>query len=100
MRHCLSALAVMCGPATALAEPPADVAAEVVSGDNYPALRARFPNGVVGQPGIVYARPPGFRPLTLDLYQPRGSDRRSLPLVIYIHGGAWRMGHSRAAGAF
>ena len=76
------------------------MAAEVVSDDNYPALRARFPNGVVGQPDIVYARPPGFRPLTLDLYRPRGSARRPLPLIIYVHGGAWRGGHSRAAGAF
>jgi acetyl esterase/lipase len=100
MRHCLIALAAIWGPATALAEPPAEVAAEVVSEDRYPVLRARFPNGVVGMPDIVYARPPGFRPLTLDLYLPRGAVRRPLPLVIYVHGGAWMAGQARAAGAF
>lgn len=59
----------------------------------------RFPGGVAGQPDVVYQQRPGFRPLKLDLYLP---PKRSaaLPLVIYVHGGAWRHGNSRSAGAF
>lgn len=43
---------------------------------------------------IVYAAIPGFRPLQLDLYRPVGQEPR--PLVVYIHGGGWMIGHRRA----
>jgi acetyl esterase/lipase len=39
---------------------------------------------------IPYAVRPGFRPLQLDLYQP--SDGRSRPVVLFLHGGGWRLG--------
>jgi acetyl esterase/lipase len=46
--------------------------------------------------GIVYAEREGFRPLELDLYRPGApasgtADRR--PLLVYVHGGGWRVSH-------
>ncbi|MFE0761274.1 alpha/beta hydrolase fold domain-containing protein [Streptomyces smyrnaeus] len=38
--------------------------------------------------GVPYAVPEGSRPLELDLWLPEGP----APLVLYIHGGAWRRG--------
>ncbi|WP_436529752.1 alpha/beta hydrolase fold domain-containing protein [Actinoplanes sp. HUAS TT8] len=38
--------------------------------------------------GIVFARRPGFRPLTLDLYVPENPKA----LCVYLHGGGWRLG--------
>jgi acetyl esterase/lipase len=104
-RHLILVLVAICWPgpgrASQQSAPSAAVAAGVVSEDNYPRLRAAFPGGVVGLPDIVYQSPPGFRPLTLDLYLPRrSSGRGAMPLVVYVHGGAWRAGHARAAGAF
>ncbi|MFC4117273.1 alpha/beta hydrolase [Nonomuraea zeae] len=37
---------------------------------------------------IVYAQPPGFRPLALDLYVPPAP----AALCLYLHGGGWRAG--------
>lgn len=79
------------------AKPP-EVAPAVATGDAFP-HHARFPNGVSGLADIVYETRPGFRPLTLDLYSRRNGKARPSPLVVYVHGGAWRAGHSRAAGA-
>ncbi|MFI5898294.1 alpha/beta fold hydrolase [Actinoplanes sp. NPDC051513] len=48
---------------------------------------------------IVYARVPGFRPLSLDLFVPPGATT----LCVYLHGGGWRVGSRReepAAGFF
>jgi acetyl esterase/lipase/SAM-dependent methyltransferase len=41
---------------------------------------------------VIYATPPGFRPLALDLYLP---DAPHPPVVLFAHGGGWRAG-SRA----
>ncbi len=38
----------------------------------------------------VYAHPPDLRPLKLDLYRP--THDRTVPLLIWIHGGAWLHG--------
>lgn len=43
---------------------------------------------------VVYSRPPGYRPLSLDLYVPAGEPRA---LCLYLHGGGWRVG-SRSDG--
>jgi acetyl esterase/lipase len=72
---------------------------DAVLGDHYPAVRVRFPGGVVGLPALTYAVVPGYRPLHLDLYLPPGKPARR-PLVIYIHGGGWMAGHPRQSGAF
>jgi acetyl esterase/lipase len=59
---------------------------------NYPQA-VNFPNGV-SMSEIVYSTIKGFRPLTLDLYQPQGkSDPR--PVLVFIHGGDWVSGDSR-----
>ncbi|SHI37786.1 alpha/beta hydrolase [Wenxinia saemankumensis] len=52
----------------------------------------RFPDprGGTYWPHLVYARPDGARPLMLDLRVPEGAAAR--PLVVYIHGGGWRIG--------
>ncbi len=67
--------------------------------DRYPERRVRFPRGVTGIADQVYATPPGFRPLTLDVYLP-AKRSTSLPGIVFIHGGGWVSGHSRQAGAF
>jgi acetyl esterase/lipase len=41
--------------------------------------------------GIVYAQRDGFRPLELDLYVPGRQHGDDLPLVLYVHGGGWRV---------
>lgn len=47
--------------------------------------------GVEKLKGIEYARP-GGQPMKLDLYLPKNSDGRTYPVVVWIHGGAWRGG--------
>ncbi|WP_045877765.1 alpha/beta hydrolase [Pseudofrankia sp. DC12] len=43
--------------------------------------------------GAIYALPEGQRPLELDLWLPDGTpDGAPPPLVVFVHGGAWRMG--------
>lgn len=76
--------------AARLAPPPVPVAA---------ALKTSFPDGVSASFDLVYARLDGYRPLTLDLYQPRASGT-PLPLVVFIHGGSWTQGDARHAGTF
>jgi len=64
--------------------------------DGYPQTRVTFSNGVVGMPAIMYAQPLHFRPLTLDLYlPPQATAQHPLPLIIYVHGGAWVLGTPR-----
>lgn len=49
------------------------------------------PAGVRLEPNIVYATA-GARELTLDLYLPVAPAAKPQPLVVWIHGGAWRAG--------
>jgi acetyl esterase/lipase len=64
--------------------------------DGYPVYNVTFANGVVGIPGIAYAQPLHFRPLTLDVYMPgKDSPKSRLPLIVYVHGGAWVTGTPR-----
>ncbi|WP_433794532.1 alpha/beta hydrolase fold domain-containing protein [Actinoplanes sp. CA-252034] len=45
----------------------------------------------------IVAEHPGYRPLTLDLFRPeRGGP--PYPLVIWVHGGAWRFGSNKQDG--
>jgi acetyl esterase/lipase len=39
---------------------------------------------------VPYAAPPGYRPLELDLYTPVPSV--AAPVIVFLHGGGWRMG--------
>ncbi|WP_436521225.1 alpha/beta hydrolase fold domain-containing protein [Actinoplanes sp. HUAS TT8] len=42
----------------------------------------------------VVAEVPGFRPLTLDLFRPVAAAGPA-PLIIWVHGGAWRFGDNK-----
>lgn len=47
--------------------------------------------------GVAYAALPGVRPLELDLYLPPDQHGRA-PVVIFLHGGGWRLGSRQSAG--
>ncbi len=47
--------------------------------------------------GVPYAAIPGVRPLELDLYLPPETDG-SVPVVVFLHGGGWRLGSRHVAG--
>ncbi|MEI6419195.1 MAG: alpha/beta hydrolase [Sphingomonadales bacterium] len=66
-------------------------------GDPMPDRALAFPAGVTAHADVIYSVVPGFRPLRLDVYNQAGAGPR--PLVIYIHGGGWVGGHTRAAAA-
>jgi len=86
-------------PADSMAAVDAAVAAAPVLEDRYPRAKVSFGSDVESYPDLIYTTPLGFRPLRLDLYRqlaPAGPR----PLVIYIHGGGWRSGHTRHSGAF
>jgi acetyl esterase/lipase len=46
--------------------------------------------------GVPYAALPGARPLELDLYLP--ADATPAPVVVFLHGGGWRLGSRHSAG--
>jgi acetyl esterase/lipase len=46
--------------------------------------------------GVPYAAIPGIRPLELDLYLPAGDGPH--PVVLFLHGGGWRLGSRHLAG--
>ncbi len=102
--------------ASAIAPPPAPppvaapaeaaypkIGATIVKEDRYPRHDVFFANGVQSIPEVAYAKPLGFRPLTLDLYLPPAAMPRPVkgfPLVVHVHGGAWLGGDKRHSGAF
>ncbi|MGY1824550.1 alpha/beta hydrolase fold domain-containing protein [Geodermatophilus sp. SYSU D00079] len=67
-----------------------------------PAHEAPLPRPVPGPggtrllAGVPYADVPGVRPLELDLYLPAGG--APAPVVVFLHGGGWRLGSRRSAG--
>ncbi len=66
---------------------------------SYGPQRVSFGGGVSASFDVTYQILRGFRPLTLDIYQPapRGYP---LPLVVYVHGGGFNGGDTRHAGGF
>ena len=58
-----------------------------------------FPGGVTATFDLTYASLRGFRPMTLDIYQPP-TGPRAAPLVVFIHGGGWNGGDTRHAASF
>jgi acetyl esterase/lipase len=46
---------------------------------------------------IVYAEREGFRALELDVYRPDASPQAARPLLVYVHGGGWRVSHRSRA---
>lgn len=69
---------------------------ESPSGDPMPESILTFANGVNISTDITFSTITGYRPITLDLYRPKADGPR--PLVIYVHGGAWMVGHKRQSG--
>jgi acetyl esterase/lipase len=58
-----------------------------------------YPGNVRSLRDVIFAEPQGFRPLTLDLYlPPEGGPPK--PVVVFIHGGAWRSRTARDGGVF
>ncbi len=52
-----------------------------------------IPEEYAWQPNIVYGRNPETgEPLVADIWQPRPGSQRTGLAVIYVHGGAWRLG--------
>ncbi len=47
-------------------------------------------------PDIIFSQPMGYRPLKLDLYRPK-QPTGPLPVVLWLHGGAWMLGDQRGA---
>jgi acetyl esterase/lipase len=58
----------------------------------------QYPGGVRSFRDVIFAQPLGFRPLTLDLYLPPEAGGPK-PVVVFIHGGAWRSRTTRDGGA-
>jgi len=97
----LAACCLLCVLAAASAAPAErsgiPIAAQPVNDDRLPPSLVKLP-GVDVRTDLVYSTLPGFRPLRLDLYTPRGSsgDRKARPLLVFVHGGGWTIGHKRA----
>lgn len=102
MRNVLLA-AILLGAAAPVAGSAPDpvkafrISAAPALGDPLPARTLTYPGGVRAVADVPFSTISGFRPLTLDLYLPKGTEAR--PLLIYIHGGGWSGGHTRQAGA-
>jgi acetyl esterase/lipase len=46
---------------------------------------------------VVYAEREGFRALQLDVYRPDAAPDGARPLLVYVHGGGWRVSHRSRA---
>jgi acetyl esterase/lipase len=55
------------------------------------------PGGTRLLPGVPYAAIPGIRPLELDLVLPPATGT-PVPVVVFLHGGGWRVGSRHSAG--
>ena len=73
------------------------VADKPVLADNLPNPPIAMPGGVKAYRDVVYQTVDGYRPQIVDVYVPAGKGPH--PLVLYIHGGGWRGGHTRHSGA-
>lgn len=73
------------------------VAAVPALDDHFPNPPVSFPKGVKAWRDVVYQTVDGYRPQIVDVYVP--ATKGPHPLVLYIHGGGWRGGHTRHSGA-
>jgi len=58
-----------------------------------PPSPASVRTGIARFDEVPYAEVPGFRPLVLDAWVP--STPTPPPVVVWVHGGAWRSGDRR-----
>jgi acetyl esterase/lipase len=89
-------------PAPVAAPILAPVAAHVTpapAANDYGPQRLTFPDSVAAAFDVPYQTLKGYRPLTLDLYQPRPRNY-PLPLLVFVHGGGFGGGDSRHNGTF
>lgn len=70
---------------------PNDITAEFLPAFLPPDALADSPRNAVSYRGLIFAAVDGYRALELDLYVPAQSTG-PVPLVIWIHGGAWMFG--------
>jgi len=82
----------------AIAQPPGSKAVLFSEAARIPAPAAPrpLPPGVRAERDIVYAKV-GEREVKLDVYLPAQAPAKPLPLIVWIHGGAWRAGSKEAA---
>ncbi len=101
-------IAIFTGILTLLLSPIAHAAARDFPTDAKPALEAAYPDrvlhfagGVTGLADVTYSTIPGYRPMIFDIYMPPKDKAKAAakPLIMYIHGGGWVGGNTRAAGA-
>jgi len=71
-------------------------AARAQPSSSYPAHTVSFTGGVTGLPNIIYASYPGYRALSLYIYEPPPQAKPS-PLILFLHGGSFKNGDSRFA---
>lgn len=97
-------IAAALGLSVAAVSQAASPGARVFPVGEQPSLVDRFPNPPIAFPGgvkayrdVVYHTVDGYRPQIVDIYVPAGKGPH--PLVLYIHGGGWRGGHTRHSGA-
>jgi acetyl esterase/lipase len=79
--------------------PEFDVADRLMPDDPMPERPTAWSNTAVTLTDVVYATIPGFRALHLDLYRPVRANG-PLPVVVFLHGGAWAFANPRAGAAF
>jgi len=83
--------------ALALVSAPSQISFTVArEKDAWPPSAVHFPGRVTALGDIIYAQPLHYRPLRLDLYRPAAN--QPLPLIVYVHGGAWVRGTKRSGG--
>ena len=93
--------AVLLGSGAALhgQSPTPATSPEPALGDPMPDRVVMYPGGVMASADVAFSTIEGYRPLVLDVYRP--ADRsEAKPLIVYVHGGGWRAGHTRQSGAF
>jgi acetyl esterase/lipase len=88
----------LCAASTAADLADAPVAAQAIDEDRLPPARIAL-RGVNVTPDVAYTSIPGFRPLRLDVYVPKAKAGPQ-PLLVFVHGGGWTVGHKRATAAY
>ncbi|HHE32947.1 MAG TPA: alpha/beta hydrolase [Chlorobaculum parvum] len=78
-------------------ETPIAVSASAVRAEQLPPANINL-GTVTITPDIAYSTLSDYRPMLLDLYQPKGKGQH--PLVIFVHGGSWTSGSKRTTGHF